>query len=138
MLKLKLQYFGHLMQIFTHLKIPWCWEILKAGEGDNRGWDGWMETLTQWTWVWVNSRSWWWTGRPDVLQFMGSQRVGHNWAIELNWTWSIDWIQFWSKSQSYFMYIYQPILKFTQKAKDNWKPKTILMEKNKVGKVTHP
>ena len=68
------------------LEKPWCWERLKAGgEGDNRGWDGWMVSLTQWTWVWVNSRSWWWTGRPGVLQSMGSQRVGHDWATELNW-----------------------------------------------------
>ena len=67
----------------------WCWEGLGAGgEGDDRGWDGWMATLTQRTWVWVNSGRWWWTGRPGVLQFMGSQRVGHNWATELNWvTW---------------------------------------------------
>ena len=50
------------------------------------GWDGWMASPTQWTWVWVNSGSWWWTGRPDVLRFMGSQRVGHDWATELNWT----------------------------------------------------
>ena len=64
----------------------WCWEGLGAGEeGDDRGWDGWMASLTRWTWVWVNSGSWWWTGRPGVLQFMGSQRVGHNWATELNW-----------------------------------------------------
>ena len=70
----------------THLKRPWCWERLRAGgEGDDRGWDGWMATLTWWTWVWVNSRSWWWTGRPGVLWFMGSQRVGHNEATELNW-----------------------------------------------------
>ena len=55
------------------------------GEGDDRGWDGWMASLTWWTWVWVNSGSWWWTGRPGVLRFMGSQRVGHNWATELNW-----------------------------------------------------
>ena len=62
------------------------WEGLGAGgEGDDRGWDGWMASLTWWTWVWVNSRSWWWTGRPGVLQFMGSQRVRHDWAIELNW-----------------------------------------------------
>ena len=54
--------------------------------GDNRGWDGWMASLTQWTWVWVNSRSWWWTGRPGVLWFMGLQRVRHDWATELNWT----------------------------------------------------
>ena len=64
----------------------WCWEGLEAGgEGDDRGWDGWMASLTQWTWVWMNSGSWWWTG-PGVLRFMGSQRVGHDWATELNWT----------------------------------------------------
>ena len=68
----------------THLKRPWCWEKLKAGEGDDREWDGWMASPTQWTWVWVNFGSWWWTGRPGVLQFMGSQRVGHDWATELN------------------------------------------------------
>ena len=55
------------------------------GEGDDRGWDGWMASLTRWTWVWVNSGSWWWTGRPGVLQFMGSQRVGHDWVTELNY-----------------------------------------------------
>ena len=55
-----------------------------GGEGDGRGWDGWMASLNWWTWVWVNSRSWWWTGEPGVLQFMGSQRVGHDWANELN------------------------------------------------------
>ena len=79
MLKLKLQYFGHLMR-----RRLWCWEGLGAGgEGDDRGWDGWMASSTRWTWVWVNSRSWWWTGRPGVLQFMGLQRIGHNWATEL-------------------------------------------------------
>ena len=71
----------------THLKRPWCWEGLGAGgEGENRGWDGWMASLTRWTWVWVNSRSWWWTGRPGVLRFLGLQRVRHDWATELNWT----------------------------------------------------
>ena len=71
----------------THWKIPWCWEGLGAGgEEDDRGWDGWMASSTRWTWVWVNSGSWWWTGRPGMLQFMGSQRVGHNWATELNQT----------------------------------------------------
>ena len=69
----------------TYLKRPWCWERLKAGEGDDRRWDGWMALATWWTRVWVNSRSWWWTGRPGILQFMGSQRVGHNWETELNW-----------------------------------------------------
>ena len=70
---------------FTHWKRLWCWEGLGAGgEGDDRGWDGWMASPTWWTWVWVNSGSWWWTGRPGVLQFMGSQRVGYDWAAELN------------------------------------------------------
>ena len=70
-----------------NLKRPWGWERLKAGgEGDDRGWDGWMASLTQWAWVWVNSGSWQWTGRPGVLQSMGSQRVRHNWATDLNWT----------------------------------------------------
>ena len=68
----------------TRLKRPWCWERLKVGgEGDDRGWDGWMALLTQWTWVWVNSGSWWWTGRPGVLQSMESQRVRHDWVTEL-------------------------------------------------------
>ena len=71
----------------TYWKRPWCWERLRAGgEGDDRGWDGWMASLTQWTWVWVNSWSWWWTGRPGVLQLMGFQRVRYDWATELNWT----------------------------------------------------
>ena len=71
----------------THFKRPWCWERLKMeGEGDNRGGDGWMASPTRWTWVWASSGSWWWTGKPDVLQSMGSQRVGHDWATELSWT----------------------------------------------------
>ena len=62
----------------------WCWESLKVGgEGDDRGWDSWMASSTQWTWVWVGSRSWWWTGKPGMLQSMGSQRVGHDWVTEL-------------------------------------------------------
>ena len=66
-------------------KRSWCWERLKVGgEGDDRGWDGWMASQTQWTWVWVNSGSWWWTGRPGMLQSMGSQRVRYDWATELN------------------------------------------------------
>ena len=66
-----------------------CWERLKSGgEEDNRGWDGWMASLTQQTWVWVNSGGYWWTGGPGVLQSMGSQRVGHDWVTELNWTMS--------------------------------------------------
>ena len=71
----------------THLKRRWCWERLKAGgEGEDRGWDGWMASPTQWAWVWSNSGSWWWTGKPGMLQSMGSQRVGHEWETELNWT----------------------------------------------------
>ena len=71
----------------THWKRLWCWEGLGAGgKGDDRGWDGWMASLTRWTWVWVNSGRWWWTGKPDVLWFMGLQRVGHDWATELNWS----------------------------------------------------
>ena len=77
----------------THLKRPWCWEGLRAGgEGDDRVWDGWMASPTQWIWVWVDSSSWWWIERPGVLWFMGSQRVRHNRATELNWT---EWKDFW-------------------------------------------
>ena len=67
----------------TYLKRPWRWERVKAGEVHDIGWDGCMESLTQWTWVWINSRSWWWTGRPVMLQSMGSQTVRHDWATEL-------------------------------------------------------
>ena len=71
----------------THWKRPWCWEGLwTGGEGDLRGWDRWMASPTCWTWVWVNSASWWWTGRPGMLRFMGSQRVRHDWVTELDWT----------------------------------------------------
>ena len=86
MLKLKLHTLATSCEELTIGK-DWCWGGLGAGgEGDDRGWDGWMASLTQWMWVWVNSGSWWWTGRPGVLQFMGLQRVGHDWAPELNWT----------------------------------------------------
>ena len=67
----------------THWKRPWGWERLKAGgEGDNREWDGWMASLTQWTWVWANSGRWWRIGAPGVHQSMGSRRVRHNWVTE--------------------------------------------------------
>ena len=85
MLKMKLQYFGHLMWRVDSLE-----KTLMLGENGGRrrrgGWDGWMASLTRWTWVWVNSGSWWWTGRPGVLRFMGLQRVRHDWVTELNWT----------------------------------------------------
>ena len=80
MLKLKLQYVGSFEKTLILGKLK------AGGEGDNRGWDGWMASLIQWTWVLVNSRSWWWTRRPGMLQSMGSQRVGHDWVAELNWT----------------------------------------------------
>ena len=70
----------------THWKSPWCWERLKSGgEGNDREWDDWMASLTLWTWVWASLRSWWWTGKPGVLQSMGSHRVRHGWGTELNW-----------------------------------------------------
>ena len=82
MLKLKPQYLATWCKELTHWKRPWCWERLKAGEeGDDRWWDGWVASPTRWTWVGASSRSWWWTGKPGVLQSMGLQRVGH----ELNW-----------------------------------------------------
>ena len=86
MLKLKLQYFGHLMRR-THWKRPWSWGRMKVGgEGDNRGWDGWMPSLTQWTCVWASSGSWWWTGKPGVLQSMGSQsRIWLSNGIDVHW-----------------------------------------------------
>ena len=85
MLKLKLQYFGHLMRRVDSFE-----KTLMLGKIEGRrrrgwGWDGWMASPAQWTWVWVNSGSWWWTGRPGVLWFMGSQRVRHDWVTELNW-----------------------------------------------------
>ena len=88
MLKLKLQYFGHLMRRVDSLEKTLMLGMIEGGrrrgEGDDRGWDGWMASPTRWTWVWVDSESWWWTGRPGMVQFMGSQRVGHNWATELS------------------------------------------------------
>ena len=73
-------------EVLTHWERPWCWERLTVGgEGDDRGWDGWMVSLSGWTWNWVSSRSRWWTGRPGMLQSMGLQRVGYNWGTELNW-----------------------------------------------------
>ena len=69
----------------THLKRPWCWERLKErGEGDNRGWEGWIASPTWWTWLWASSRNWWWTGKPGILRSVGLQRVKHDWATELN------------------------------------------------------
>ena len=117
----------------THLKRPWCWERLRAGgKGDDRGWDGCMASPTQWTWVWVDSGSWWWTGRPGVLRFMGSQRVRHDWAPELNWEMSVasnfsavelkieDWgtaLQMFC-SQPGILYLAKPSIKCKSRKKD--------------------
>ena len=85
MLKLKLQYFGHLMQRTDSLEKTRCWERLKAGgEGDDRGWDGWMAPLTWWTWVWASSGRWWWTGKPGMLAVHGVAKI---------WTWLSDWTE---------------------------------------------
>ena len=104
MLKLKLQYFGHLMWRIDSLEKTLILGKLKAGgEADNRGWDGWMASPTPGTWVWASSRSWWWIGKPGVLQSMGSQRVGHDWATELNWTELIIQVELglkWTKLQA--------------------------------------
>ena len=79
-------HFGHLMRRTDSLEKPLMWERLKAGgEGDDRGWDGWMASPAWWIWAWVSSRSWWWTVKPGVLQSTGSQRIGCHWATELNW-----------------------------------------------------
>ena len=100
MLKLKLQYFGEeSWEELTHWKRPWCWEGLGAGgEGDNRGWGGWIASLTWWTWVWVNSGRWWWTGRPGVLWFVGSKES--DMTERLNWTENNNEILFFSLKYS--------------------------------------
>ena len=88
----------------THWERSWCWERLKAiGEGGSRGWDGWMASWTQQTWVWINSGTWRWTGRPGVPQSMGSQRVRHDWVTELNW--SSIFVQDWKASLKNWIYL---------------------------------
>ena len=97
-LMLKLNTVATWWEELTHWKTPWCWERLKAGkEGDDREWDGWMASCTRWTWVWASSGSWWWPGKPGMLQSVGSQWVGHDWVTELNWT---------GMNRSYAVYIF--------------------------------
>ena len=102
MLKLKLQYFGHLMwRADSFEKILMLGKIEGGRRRDDRGWDGWMASPTQWTWIWVNSGSSWWTGRPGVLQSMRSQRIGHDWATELNWF--SPWLTYIAKLKSIWL-----------------------------------
>ena len=90
-LMLKLHYFGHLIQRTDSPEKTLMLGRLKArGEGDDRGWDGWMASPARWAWIWASSGRWWWTGRPGVLQSIGSQRVGHDWVTELSWK---NWIE---------------------------------------------
>ena len=91
LLNWKLQYFGHLMWRINSFEKTLMLGKMAGGEGDDRGRDSWMATRTQWVWAWINSRSWWWTGRPGVLQSMGSQRVRHDWATKLNWWCQMPW-----------------------------------------------
>ena len=86
----------------TPWKRPWCWERLKVGrEGDDRGWDGWVASPSWWRWVWVGSGNWWWTGKPGVLQSMGSQRVRHHW---LNWRLLLPSLPLWAHSKGIMLY----------------------------------
>ena len=118
----------------THLKRPWCWERLKAGgEGDDRGWDGWMASSTQWTWVWVNSRGWWWTGRPGMLWFIGLQRVRYDWVTKLNWT-DLNWI--WQRSHCSLCICLLPSVGRIWRTQSTWKRANSWDEKFLLGKRT--
>ena len=94
----------HMYKLPLFMRVYMLGGIGAGGEGDDGGWDGWMASLTWWTWVWVNSGSWWWTRRPGVLWFMGSQRVGHDWVTELNWyvTRQLDKWVIWNHENSSF------------------------------------
>ena len=104
-------YYIWLLDVFIRWLLVCFWILAIVNSvmpiGD-RGWDGRMASLTQWTWVWVNSGSWWWTGRPGILRFIGSQRVGHNWATELNWK-APEWLKYtfvflsWFPTPSFYM-----------------------------------
>ena len=115
MLKLKLQYFGHLMWRTNSFEKTLLLGKIEGGRrGDNRGWDGWMASLTQWTWVWVNSGSWWWTGRPGVLQSMVLQRVRHDWVTELSCTDVSRWKTQYLMMLSFFSLNYRTKQNFCQ------------------------
>ena len=94
MLKLKLQCFGHLMgRADTFEKTLMLGKIEGGRRRGRQRWDGWRASSIWWTWVWASSESWWWTGRPGMLQFLGLQRVGHDWATQLNWTYQVKFLQ---------------------------------------------
>ena len=127
-LKLKFQYLGTWCEELIHWKRPWCLARFKAGgEGNDRGWDGWMASPPQWTWVWVSSGSWWWTGEPGVLQSMGLQRVGHYWATELR---KINFILMCKDSQNMQKGIIQLKSKKIKSVRDGGREESWLVEVN--------
>ena len=97
--------------LIVRAQSPDHWTTREFHVSDDRGWDGWMASLTRWTWVWVNSWSWWWTGRPGVLRFMGSQRVRHDWATELNWTELNQLWGLWPFNETFNKNIYKTVWK---------------------------
>ena len=114
MLKLQFQYFGHLMQRADSLeKTLMLGKIEGRRRGDDRRWDGWMASPTQWTWVWINSRSWWWTVKPGVLRIMESQRVGHDWLTELNW-------YLYLSMSNIYLYLYIYIYIYKERERNYW------------------
>ena len=129
----------------THWKRFWCWEGLRAGgEGNDRGWEGWMASPTWWTWVWVNSGSWWWTGKPGVLRFMGSQRAGHDWVTELNWTEeklnSLYFLQLWPwRKQKVFLLgiVYSSCVQMKQASKFV-REKLMFLRRSNINASQHP
>ena len=140
------QYFGRLMRRTDSFeKSPWCFpwyrERLKVGEGDNRGWDGWMASLTIWTWVWVNSGSWWWTGRPGMLWSMGWQRDGHDWVTELNCTELIRWTFVGKVMSLLFNMLSMLVIAFLSRSKHLWiswlhSPFAVILEPPKIKSAT--
>ena len=129
MLKLKLQYFGHLMWRTDSFVKPLMLEKIEGGRRGQRGWDSWMALPTQWIWVWINSGSWWWTARPGMLQSMGLQRVGQDWVTELNWTddsWFTMLCQFhmYRKVKQPYIYLYPLFLRFSTEDRNAKKKKS--------------
>ena len=125
-------------EVLTHWKRPWWWEGLGAGgEGDDRGWDSWMASPILWTWIWVNSGSWWWTGRPGVLRFMRSQRVRHNWVTELNWP--VNKHSHFSQiiSETWYLALVLKCI-FLTKSKEQWNSLEPLLTRAQISLTFHP